>query len=244
MVNTISNSSWTEQELSYEGYRKKLICDVPSIDVADAPFVFARRQAIAQSLTRIKLFDLISDVKGSIVECGVHRGNNLFLLSHLSSIMEPYAFNRKVIGFDTFEGFQSLSDKDDPILSSNDFANTDYDRLVEFAQLNDKNRPVGHIPKLELVKGDAVQTIPRYVEEHPELLIALLYLDFDIYEPTRVALEHLRPLVVRGGIIAFDELASQKWQGETMAFKEAFNVSSVRLRKFPFEPWMSYFVVE
>ena len=32
------------------------------------------------------------------------------------------------------------------------------------------------------------------VKNHPELTCALLYLDFDIYKPTKVALESLLPL--------------------------------------------------
>ena len=106
------------------------------------------------------------------------------------------------------------------------------------------NRNLGHIPKIDLVKGDATKTIPEYVESHPELIISLLYLDFDIYEPTRIALEYLLPLVPKGGVIGFDELNQKKWQGETIALKEVLNLSKINLRKFGYDPHVSYFVVE
>ena len=60
------------------------------------------------------------------------------------------------------------------------------------------------------------------------MIIALLYLDFDIYEPTKVALEHLLPLVPKGGIVGLDEINCKKWEGETIALKETLSLNSVR----------------
>ena len=51
---------------------------------------------------------MIEKINGSIVECGTHRCNSTFLYYHLSSIIEPYNYNRKIIGFDTFEGIKSI----------------------------------------------------------------------------------------------------------------------------------------
>ena len=73
---------------------------------------YVRRQALARFLARYELFKLTKNVKGSIVECGVHYGGGLMAWAKLSSILEPYAIHRKVIGFDTFEGFPNVSDED------------------------------------------------------------------------------------------------------------------------------------
>ena len=110
-------------------------------------------------------------------------------------------------------------------------------------EINDLNRINGHIPKLDFVVGDATKTIPNFVKDNPFLVISLLYLDFDIYEPTKVALDYLLPLVIKGGVVAFDELAQKKWEGETIAFKERLAVNQIRLRRFYFEPHISYFIV-
>jgi hypothetical protein len=72
-----------------------------------------------------------------------------------------------------------------------------------------------------------VETIPIYVKENPHLIIAMLYLDFDLYEPTKVALENFLPLVPKGGIVAFDEVNSKKWAGETIALKEVLNINNL-----------------
>ena len=240
----ISVSNWSEQEKEYAALREEMLKDVAAQEVANAPFVFAERQAITTALTRIDLFRQILEVQGAVVECGVHKGNSLFLYNHLSTILEPYNFNRKIIGFDTFEGFRSISSDDQDKLSEADFSDTNVDLLSSWAGLQDKNRPVSHIEKMELIQGDATKTIPKYVAQNPHLIVAMLFLDFDIYEPTKVALEHLLPLVPKGGIVGLDEINCKKWQGETIALKEVLSINDLRLQKFFYDPWVSYFVVE
>ena len=207
-------------------------------------FLFMTRQKVTSYLSRLKLFEKIIGVKGSVVECGVHKGGSLMLYFHLSCILEPYGFNRKIYGFDTFDGFMSVStEEDEDIFSREVFSDADHETLTRAIAVQDLNRTVPHIPKCELICGDAVKTIPEFKEQHPELIIALLYLDFDIYEPTRVALEHFLPLVPKGGIVAFDELNAKKYKGETKAMSQILNINDIRLEKFYFDPWSSYFIM-
>jgi hypothetical protein len=70
----------------------------------------------------------------------------------------------------------------------------------------------------------------------------LLYLDFDLFEPTQAALMHLLPRVVKGGIVAFDELNSEDFPGETMALIESVGLANAQLRRFTTDPYISYFV--
>ncbi|MBC1189930.1 macrocin O-methyltransferase [Microcystis aeruginosa CS-558/01A06] len=208
-----------------------------------------RRQDIARFLTRWEIFKLSLQANGSIVECGVFGGGGLMSWYHFSAISEPYNHTRKVIGFDTFEGFPSLHEKDiktgdSEHLKEGGFKTSDriINELQSLVDIHDKNRPLGHIAKVELVAGDACQTIPQYVKNNPHLLISLLYLDFDIYEPTKVAIEYLYPRVVKGGIIAFDELNCAEFPGETTALLESLEM--VKLCRFPYDPYISYFVKE
>jgi hypothetical protein len=242
-MDILSNSEWTNQEIAYEQKRKEFIDSIDFPNYMDDPFLFMKRQKLTGYLSRIKFFEKILNVKGSIIECGVHKGGSLMLYYHLSSILEPHAFNRKIYGFDTFEGFRSISDNDEKILSSDMFSNTSFDVLNRAIELQDMNRPISHVEKCILVKGDATNTIPQFVEAHPELIVSLLYLDFDLYEPTKVALEHFLPLVPKGGIVAFDELNSKKWMGESKALKELIKMNEIKLEKFSFDPWPSFFVV-
>lgn len=244
-LTTTSNISyWKMAENEFRQRRSNLLEDIQAREVSDAPFVFAERQTVTHALTRIKLFELIRDTQGAIVECGVHKGNALFLYAHLSSILEPYNFNRRVIGFDTFEGFRSLHQNDDSINTESDFSDTSYEHLDEWAKLHDLNRAISQWPKIDLIKGDATLTIPKYLEENPHLIISLLYLDFDIYAPTVAALNHLLPLVPKGGVVGFDEINVKRWQGETIALKEKMSIGSVKLRKIYFDAWVSCYIVE
>lgn len=242
--NTLGIRNWSDDEKNYSDSRQELLSKTTANEVADAPFVYTDRQSLTTSLTRIDLFRKVLNTQGAIVECGVHKGNSLFLYNHLSSILEPFNFNRKIIGFDTFEGFRSISKFDNKLLNESDFSDTSYESLHEWSLLQNKNRAVSHIEKMELIKGDATETIPEYVKNNPHLIIALLYLDFDLYEPTKVALDHLLPLVPKGGIIGLDEINCKKWEGETIALKDTLSINSINLKKFFYDPSVSYFFIE
>lgn len=114
--------------------------------------------------------------------------------------------------------------------------------LQKSIEIFDSNRFINHLPKIELVAGDVVKTVPDFLKVNPHTLISLLYLDLDLYEPTISALNDLYDRVVRGGIIAFDEINNPMWPGETEAFLEFFKDKPVILKKFPFEPARCYFV--
>ena len=73
---------------------------------------YVPRQNLARFLARYEIFRRILDVQGSIVECGVLFGCGLMSWAKLSSILEPYNFQRRVYGFDTFTGFPSIHKKD------------------------------------------------------------------------------------------------------------------------------------
>ena len=68
-----------------------------------------RRQDVARFIARTRLFEEILEVNGSIVECGVFSGAGVFSWLHLSSIFEPYNYTRRIIGFDTFDGFRAAT---------------------------------------------------------------------------------------------------------------------------------------
>jgi hypothetical protein len=208
-----------------------------------------RRQDIARFLTKYELYKLTLPANGSVVECGVFAGGGLMSWLHFSAILEPYNHTRRVIGFDTFTGFPGLHERDAEQGQSDHLHagafQTHKDiraELEQLAQIHDRNRPLGHIPKVELVAGNACETIPDYVKQNPHLLISLIYLDFDLYEPTLVALKHLLPRVVKGGIVAFDELNCAEFPGETTALLETLDLSQVALQRFPMDPYISYFV--
>ncbi len=209
---------------------------------------FTRRQALTKTLAQYEIFKRVIHVKGSIVECGVLRGGSLFSWLHLSSILEPVNFTRRIYAFDTFEGFPSVADQDHAETSSHvrsgDLRGSTYEELVALAKIHDANRLMNHIDKLHLVRGDATKTIPAFVESHPHLVVSLLYLDFDLYEPTCTAIDQFLPRMPKGAVIAFDELDNPLWPGETRAAIEKVGLHRLRIERVDFDPYIGFAVIE
>jgi hypothetical protein len=123
------------------------------------------------------------------------------------------------------------------------FSADSYEDLVDDIALFDKNRFLNHIPKVKLVKGDVGVTIPKFLEENPQQIVSLLHLDFDLYEPTKVALSYFLPRMSKGSVIIFDELNNLNWPGETTAVLEGLSLNAIEIKRFSFEPHVSYAVL-
>jgi hypothetical protein len=203
---------------------------------------------LGRFLAKDRIFQKILNVQGSIVECGVYLGGGLMAWATLSSIFEPLNHLRKVIGFDSFEGFTDIHEKDkydeDKLRKKGELNCPSYEDLKECVGIYDLYRPLGHIPKVEIVKGDAMQTIGEYLERTPHLVVSLLYLDFDLYEPTKNAMEKCVPRMPKGAVIAFDQLNQKYWPGETSAVLDSVGLRNLRIERFSFQPQLSYAVLE
>lgn len=205
-------------------------------------------QDLRKFLCRLELFRRVLHVHGSIVECGVLYGGGLMAWAQLSEIFEPLNHLRTIIGFDTFSGFVSMSEHDRASKAvqakAGGLAVDSYDDLKSAIALYDRNRVLRHIDKVRLVRGDIAASLPDYIAANPHLVVSLLYLDFDIYEPTVTALRHLLPRMPKGAVIAFDELNHEVWPGETVAVMEAIGLPKLRLERFAFGSTVSFAVLE
>jgi hypothetical protein len=65
-------------------------------------------------------------------------------------------------------------------------------------------------------------------------------MDFDLYEPTKVALETFVPRMPKGAVLAFDELDNPIWPGETQAALDAVGLRNLRLQRLDFDPYISF----
>ncbi|MBX7148138.1 TylF/MycF family methyltransferase [bacterium] len=209
---------------------------------------YVRRQNITRFLALYEIFKRVLPVKGSIVECGVFRGFGLMSWSKFSAILEPVNLTRRIYGFDSFAGFPEIS-KADMSAKSNHVKHGDlhadsYEELKELIAIHDSTRFLGHVPKTNLIRGNATKTIPAFVKENPHLVVSLLFMDFDLYEPTKIALEHFVPRMPKGAVIAFDELDNPLWPGETLAMLEHFKKSPLKLERVEFDPYISFAVLD
>jgi hypothetical protein len=211
---------------------------------------YTSRQTLARFLALYEIFKKVLNVQGDIIECGVNWGGGLMAFALMSTTLEPINFQRRIIGFDTFTGFTPPTGPDKKsiagveLMREGELTADSFEDLQRCIELYDANRFIEHIPKVSLVKGDACQTIPTYLDENPQTVVSLLHLDFDLYEPTKVALEQFAPRMPKGAVIVFDELNHRVWPGETVAVFETLGIRHLQIKRFPFEPHISYAVLD
>ena len=208
---------------------------------------YIRRQRLTRLLALYEIFKKILPIKGSIIECGVYRGFGLMTWAHLSAILEPVNLTRRIYGFDTFEGFPSIREEDKSAhsqIAPGNLSSACFEELDELIRIYDSNRFLGHVNKVQLIRGDATKTIPGFVKSNKQLVVSLLFLDFDLFEPTKVAIESFYPRMPKGSIIAFDELDNPIWPGETMALFKTIGINELRIERIEFDPYVGYAVID
>jgi hypothetical protein len=210
-------------------------CPIPQNELMENLALFTSRRDLSHMLFIDEIYQRIQDVAGIIVEFGVRWGRNLALFESFRGIYEPYNHTRKIVGFDTFAGFPSISAKDgtSDIATIGGYGVTEnYDSyLKSVLEYHEHESPLSHIKKFELVVGDATVEVDRYLERHPETVIALAYFDLDLYEPTKKCLQAIRPHLTKGSVIGFDELNHADFPGETLALREVLGLDKYRIMR-------------
>jgi len=244
----IDNSSDTEQKRRKDllGYFQN--CPIPDNEVLANLGLFLSKPTFARMLYLHDLYKMNLDVHGIVVEFGVRWGQNLALFETFRGLYEPYNKNRKIVGFDTFEGFPIIDPKD----GDSEFAvkgaygvSEKYEKYLEqLLEIHEQESPNSHIQGFEIIKGDASLEIYNYLNDHPETIISLAYFDLDLYEPTKACLQAIKSHLTKGSIIAFDELNLEEFPGETIALKEVFGLDKYKLNHTRYSSNNSYLIVE
>lgn len=220
---------------------------IPDNEILNNMGVYLTRNAISRILFMHELYRKILDVPGMIAEFGVRWGQNLSLFESFRALYEPYNYNRKIIGFDTFEGFLSVDlEKDKGFSKAGDYSVTEgYEKyLMQIMDYHERDNPISHIKKYELIKGDAPTELKKYLGENPETMFALIYLDMDVYRPTKDCLEAISGHITKGSVIVFDELNFHLFPGETLALQEVWGLDRYRIYRSAHSPLAGYIVIE
>jgi hypothetical protein len=196
-------------------------CPIPDDEFLLNAGLFLTPQTLSRVLFMDFLYRQILEVQGVVAEFGCRWGQNSSLFIALRGIYEPFARLRKVIAFDTFTGFVSTRAEDGEQMKTGAYAVTpNYEEyLAEVLAHQERESPLPHLKKHEIVKGDISTTLPDYLGRNPETIIALAYFDMDIYQPTLDALTVIKDRITRGTVLAFDELNDHSTPGETLALK-------------------------
>jgi len=246
----IHDFNQTNKEMSRRERLSSLFenCPISKDELLSNLGLFISKTEFSRIIYMHELYKKALGVHGVVMEFGVRWGQNLALFETFRGIYEPFNMNRKIIGFDTFEGFPSVDDKDgnSDLVSVGAFSVAEkYEEyLSALLDVHGEEGAIPHKKKYELVKGDASVQVEKYLDEHPETIISLAYFDFDIYAPTKACLEAIKSHITKGSVIAFDELNYPEFPGETVALKEVFGLDKCRLIHTPYSSSRSYFIVE
>jgi hypothetical protein len=165
--------------------------------------------------SRFNFFNLVKELNGDIVECGVFKGAGMFVWLKLINMYQPHSI-KKVIGFDFFDNdfvneIENPVDRDamkqvfsrDANLKKTDISIKGITKKFLESGFTDKN--------FELIEGDISNTSKKFIMDRPGFRISLLYLDLDLDKPTYDTLCNFWERIVSGGIIVFDEYAFHSW---------------------------------
>jgi hypothetical protein len=221
---------------------------IPEDQILSNLGLFLTSKNLARLLFFNYIYQHIVNIQGQIFDLGTRWGNNMAILNSLRSIYEPFNRHRKIVGFDTFCGFPGVSPEDgnsDLMVKGNLYTADGYvDYLRSIMQHHEQLNPMSHVCKFEVIKGDACNTVKQYLDNNKHCIISFAYFDFDIYKPTKECLTIIRDKLVKGSVVAFDELNDQDSPGETIALDEVFGLNSITLCRVPFVSRISYFILE
>lgn len=145
----------------------------------------------------------IKDIEGDVIEFGVFRGGSLLAMARNT--------NKTIYGLDTFEGLPMLSKDDGLILKL-------YRESMNDNNFNKVKKVFENYSNVMLLKGLVKQSL-LYFESNK---FCFAYVDLDLYEGTKQALEFLIPRMNKGGIIVIDDFYSKIYTGVKKAVLEFF----------------------
>jgi hypothetical protein len=160
------------------------------------------------------------DIKGGFAECGVWKGGSVMLVAYM--LQKAGIRDRKIYLYDTFEGMakpgENDGQKEKAVWEKNKVNEQINNWCLSPLEEVQANMATTSYPKdnIIFVKGKVEHTLPRTLPGK----LALLRLDTDWYESTRHELNHLYPLLEKGGILIIDDYGV--WQGARKAVDEYF----------------------
>lgn len=182
--------------LEFEGLKRKFIANNRGNNSGDIPRLWSLILNLKQLMKE--------EVPGDFAELGVWRGNTASILAYFAA-----KHSRKVLLFDTFEGF-----------NQNDFKGIDSDKFVLFENTSIKMvlDVIGEDSSVcEFVKGYFPLSINS---QHEMMSFSAVSLDCDLYAPTKAGLNFFYPRLSRGGLLLLHDYSSGHWDGCKRAVDE------------------------
>lgn len=187
-------------------------------------YLTSDKTRIFKLLTQYDIYKKLINLKGDVYEFGVFKGSSLIRFLTFSDYLDKT--KRKFYAFDNFGHFPSSKYSYEKKFIKKFEKNSGYglnkNKLVNFLNKKEFNN-------FDLIKGNVLKTLPKFLKNKKNVKIALLHIDLDVYEPTYLVLDKLYKYIVKGGIIMFDDYNTIK--GETKAVDDYFETNLIQ-KKF------------
>lgn len=210
--------------------------------------MYMRSGSLAKLLFLNEIYQKIIDIPGSILEFGIWMGASTITFENLRAVYEPYNYQRRIVAFDTFQGYCGISGADvrSELIEEGVYTvSENYEKyLGELLAYHEQENVMSHVKKHVLIKGDAGITCPAYLNDNSHLLVALAYFDMALYEPTLKCLKAIEPRLIKGSVLVFDELCHPDYPGETKAVLEVMGSRNYKINRSRFLPDRSYLVID
>jgi len=207
-------------------------------DFENAFYQSCKPERIGKLLAHYELYRLASKHAGTYIESGIFKGPSFLRFAMFRSLFES-ASGRELVGFDMFGRFpRTAGDEDREMLAR--FLDSAGEEGLSQPQLRQLLEDKGCAENVNLVAGDILETVPRFVAGRKGLQIALLHMDVDLYEPSRCVLENLYPCMADGGILIVDDY--DIFPGATRAVENYLSARPERIQRFPWAGSPAYIV--
>lgn len=206
-------------------------------DYENGYFLTCETERIGKFLNHYELYKKVKNISGDIAEFGVFKGVSLTRFLSFRNILENQNV-RKIYGFDVFGKFPvnklNINKDIEQAMHFEDEAGLGISDIDLKKHLNKKG-----ISNFELIKGDINKTLPKFIEKNPFSRFAIIHIDVDVYEPTKLILDLLWEKLNKGGLLILDDYGT--FAGETQAVDEFFK-NKPDILKLPLSKRPSYII--
>jgi hypothetical protein len=187
-------------------------------------------QARVANLERAVRYLVEHNIQGDFVECGVGAGGSMMAIAYTLAALGVQ--DRRLLLYDTYEGMARPTDEDVSVLGKP--AARKYERKIKDGECTWHNFPLEDVranmartrypdDAVFFVRGLVQNTLPA----NDSTAIALLRLDTNLYESTRVECGQLMPKLAVGGVLIIDDYF--RWLGQQRAVDEYLRAHGQRM---------------
>ena len=211
--------------------------------------LFIRGSLLARIMATADIYAKIVNKPGVVIDLGTWRGQTAVLCENLRAIYEPLHLNRRIVCFDTFEGYKGFSGKDQATTLHKEgtygVGGESYASLLSrLLVLHERNNAMGHNHgKHKVIAGDCRLTLPQFFKDCPNEVVSLAFFDVNSYDPSHKSFDVIFERLIPGGIVAFWQLTRDVIPAEAMVYAEQILTKRAHdLFRSPFYPGLCYLI--